>query len=345
MRHSSRGGGGCQPAGALPKCPSIARAKGGPGVDIGLCMTVKDEANTIEECLEGIVDLFAEVIVFDTGSTDGTVELLKDRFNIDALPRTISRELCNSVAPVRNEGYGLLKTPWVLCLDADERIARDDLKKIIEWPNDNGPGGYFSAWVTVLPNGYVIEDYKLGLFRKGFEKRGLVHENAQPSLREAGATAEWTDAFEILHKPEKPKLAVKNEYYSWRLDQAIEMDPKWIRYYWFRGILHERMGDSALARKDFIRAFGSRSKQFPVECLNAGMALAGQLAREGDREGALNVTRDAFAFHDEMAGDFEVTVNFRLKPWFERTLAHLEDGNLDHVVPYDFAHGRPSRSQ
>ena len=314
-------------------------------MDIGLCMTVKDEANTIDGCLADIYDLFAEIVVFDTGSTDGTVERLADRFDIEALPRAIHREQCNSVAPVRNEGYSRLSTPWILCLDADERISRDDLKKVLEWPNDGGPSGFFSAWVTVMPNGYVIEDYKLSLFRKGFNKCGLVHENIQPSIREAGAAAEWTDAFEILHRPEQPKLNHKNEYYSWRLDQAIGMQPDWVRYYWFRGILHERMGDHDQARSDFTKALASRSQVFPVECLNAAMALAGLQAHEGDRIGALKTIDDALTFHHQVADDFEVAVNFRLKPWFERTLAHLESGMLDHVVPYDFAHGRPARGQ
>ncbi len=320
-------------------------AKGGMDLDIGLCMVVKDEAGTIEACLADIVDLFAEIIIFDTGSTDGTVELLADRFGITAEARTISKDLCNSVAPIRNEGYAQLSTPWILCLDADERIARGDLEKITAWSNENEPAGFFTSWITVTPSGYAIEDYKLGLFRKGYEKCGLVHENVQPSLRAAGAHAEWTDAFEILHYPEQEKLLRKNDYYSWRLDQAISFEPDWIRYYWFRGILHERLGDHAAAARDFAHAFASRSEQFPVECLNAAMALTGQLAQVGEGETARDTASQALAFHEKVAGDFEVAVNFRLKPWFERALSHIESGNLDHVVPYDFAHGRPSRGQ
>jgi tetratricopeptide (TPR) repeat protein len=162
-------------------------------------------------------------------------------------------------------------------------------------------------------------------------------------LREAGAVAEWTDAFEILHHPEERKLARKDGYYSWRLDKAIAMDPDWIRYYWFRGIHYERIGEHELARRDFEHAFASRSRQFPVECLNAAMTLAAQLAQAGDREVALQTVTEALEFHDEVAKDFEVAVNFRLRPWFERALAHLEDGKLEQVIAYDFAHGRPAR--
>lgn len=314
-------------------------------MDIGLCMVVKDEVGTIEACLADIINLFAEVVIFDTGSTDGTQALIQNRFGIDVLPRELDVAKCNALGPLRNEGYAQLETPWILCLDADERIARSELETVVSWSNDEDPAGFFAPWVTVTPEGHVIEDYKLGLFKKGFQKIGMVHENVQPSVRAAGGSAEWTDAFEISHYPEQAKLLRKNEYYSWRLDKAIGMNPDWIRYYWFRGILHERLGDADLARADFEHAFTSESRQFPVECLNAGMALANQLSHLGERERALRVVEDALAFHDELSNDFEVAVNFRLRPWFERTLACLESNHLDRIAAYDFAHGRPSRGQ
>ncbi len=41
-------------------------------LDVGLCMTVKDEEANILPCLEPIADIFAQIVVIDTGSTDAT---------------------------------------------------------------------------------------------------------------------------------------------------------------------------------------------------------------------------------------------------------------------------------
>lgn len=308
-------------------------------MDIGLCMTVKNEENRIEDCLSEIADLFAEIIVFDTGSTDRTVEVLQDCFGITPLEGKLKESRCNTLADLRNEGFAQLKTPWQMCLDADERVLAKDLARVVGWSNDEDCHGFFSPWLTTLPDGRIVDDYKIALFRQGYGKRGLVHDNVQPALREKGETAIWTDAFEILHYPEENKLPGKDEYYAWRLDRAIQDDPDWMRYYWFRGLLLLRMGRSEEATRDLTRAFTSRSTLFPVECLNAGMDLASLHARDGDRHAALRTVTDALNFYHGVAQDFEVAINFRLRPWFERALAAIEDDDLERVVPYTFAHG------
>jgi len=78
---------------------------------------------------------------------------------------------------------------------------------------------------------------------------------------------------------------------------------------------------------------------FPVECLNAGMELAGLQAQAGDTMGAIRTVTDALHFHHAVAQDFEVAINFRIRPWFERALEALNDGDGERIVPYAFAHG------
>jgi hypothetical protein len=78
---------------------------------------------------------------------------------------------------------------------------------------------------------------------------------------------------------------------------------------------------------------------FPVECLNAGMGLAGLQAHAGDTAGAIRTVTNALQFHQAVAQDFEVVINFRIRPWFERALVALNDGDAERVVPYTFAHG------
>ena len=52
---------------------------------IGLCMIVKDESHVIERCLDSVKNLIDFVLILDTGSSDGTQEVIKnwiDRNNI-----------------------------------------------------------------------------------------------------------------------------------------------------------------------------------------------------------------------------------------------------------------------
>ncbi|CAN5517015.1 hypothetical protein BH11ACT8_BH11ACT8_30930 [soil metagenome] len=47
----------------------------------GVClsMIVKDEAHCIEECLASVLPLITRWVVVDTGSTDGTQDLVRSR--------------------------------------------------------------------------------------------------------------------------------------------------------------------------------------------------------------------------------------------------------------------------
>src|SRR5690242_484513 len=44
---------------------------------IGLCMIVKDEAAVIERCLDSVRPLIDYALIEDTGSTDGTQEIVR----------------------------------------------------------------------------------------------------------------------------------------------------------------------------------------------------------------------------------------------------------------------------
>ena len=49
----------------------------GNSITISLCMIVKDEEQTISTCLESVKSVVDEIIIVDTGSTDGTKEIVK----------------------------------------------------------------------------------------------------------------------------------------------------------------------------------------------------------------------------------------------------------------------------
>ena len=52
-------------------------------------MVERDEVHQLTDCRSPVVDLFDQVAVVDTGSRDGTPELLLDRFGIEVLHRDL----------------------------------------------------------------------------------------------------------------------------------------------------------------------------------------------------------------------------------------------------------------
>jgi glycosyltransferase involved in cell wall biosynthesis len=306
-------------------------------MSIALCMIVKDEANRIVECLDPIVGLVEQVVVVDTGSTDGTPELLRRRYGIEPLAGELREEQCFTKSELRERAYALARTDWILALDADERLDPAMLERFRGLAHAPAVAGYFGAWINHLDGEAPFEDYKLFLFRKGYRKLGLVHENAQIDLRRKGATALWLDGLEVRHFPEATKRDSKDGFYRRRLECALRRDPGWIRYHWFRGYMEFQAGNWPEALAFLGVAAASESADFPVECLNSRMVLAEIDARTGRVDDARSCLEAALGFHDRVARDFEVRVNVRMRPWLEAALEACLAGAPERVRCYRFA--------
>ena len=304
--------------------------------DIGLCMSVRNEEANIVSCLAPIVDLFAQVVIVDTGSTDRTRDLLWDQFGIRAVVAELDPCVCYALSQVRNRGFDLLTTPWCMTLDADERIDRDQLQAVLTTDDDDLPAGLFCGWDTDFGDGQVMEDYKLALFRSDHRHHGLVHDTAQPCLRGAGTTAIWTEQIRIRHFPAFDRRKEKDDWYAWRLACAQQRDPTWLRYQWFSGYMAFRRGRLSQAEPLLRLAHEERPARFPVESLNASMVLAALHARRERRDQTRAVLDDALRHYRKVADDFEVAVNFRMGPWLEQAASDAARGNLESIQPYAF---------
>lgn len=305
-------------------------------MNLGLCLIVRDEAHNIAACLDPIIDLFSDVVVVDTGSEDGTLEILTQQFGVAPMRYPIDRDFCFKQHEARNAGFEAVRAPWILSLDADERIARNELKTLIEHTFDPGVAGCFLKWIT-HSGGSALEDYKLALFRKGFKSLGLVHENVQQDMRARGGKAIWHASPVIDHHPDPARLVFKRQFYIRRLIEAVARNPDWIRYHWFLGYAYFREGNLEDARRFLQIAAASRSAIFPVECLNAHLVLTEICARAGDVAGVRAILDSASSLFAEVRSDFEVQVNFRLKPWLDKAQIACDMGRLQDISAYAFA--------
>ncbi len=305
-------------------------------VTLGLAMIVKDEAANLHACLGPLMPVLDAVSIVDTGSTDGTVEVLQRDFGVAAGTCILLESECFDKTVARNQALAGLSTDWIIVLDADERVAADRLASFRDSLGKADADACFCPWVTHRPTG-PLHDYKLAVFRRGLQARGRVHENMQTDLRVRGWRARWNADLVIDHHPDPSRMRSKRAWYGRRLDCALEREPGWIRYHWFKGYIAWRDGHIDVARESLSAAAASRSSRFPVECLNAHMVLAELHARAGDGEAAAAVVTDARDFLGGVGDDWEVRINFRLAPWLAAAAAAIAEGRLDAVRAYEFA--------
>ncbi len=88
-------------------------------------MIVRNEAGHLAQCLAGIRDLADEIIVVDTGSRDDSREIAKSYG-----AKVYDFQWRDDFAAARNYSLEQATGNWILIIDADERISRQDLEKL-----------------------------------------------------------------------------------------------------------------------------------------------------------------------------------------------------------------------
>lgn len=82
----------------------------------------KDERRNIRPCIESVQSIADELLIADSGSTDGTLDIVRQIFRERGGDcRLIEREYVNS-ADFKNWAIPQAKHEWVLVVDADERV-------------------------------------------------------------------------------------------------------------------------------------------------------------------------------------------------------------------------------
>lgn len=88
-------------------------------------LIVKNEEHFISQCLESIQDISDEIVIVDTGSTDRTLEFIKN-YNV----KLYHYQWNNNFAEARNFALKQCTKDLILYIDADERLT-DNSKNII----------------------------------------------------------------------------------------------------------------------------------------------------------------------------------------------------------------------
>ena len=304
---------------------------------LSVCMVVKNEINTLRASLDPIIDHIDELIVIDNNSTDGTYELLKEHYGIQPMRMELSDERCLNKAELRNMAFQQAKNDWILSLDADEIVDLQSLKIFEENSKNRDIAGFFGFWINHLQGITPFEDYKLFIFQKELQKRGLIHENVQIDIRQKGLNAIWLDGFTVQHHPEATKHISKEKLYKERLICAIKKEPEWIRYHWFLGYMYFQESRYDEAIECFSYALNTPSTLFPVEQLNSAMVLIEIYIKRQEIEKASAVIEKALRLFYMYEHDFEVKINKKILPWLNDAKSKITQKFYNQISAYRFA--------
>jgi glycosyltransferase involved in cell wall biosynthesis len=112
---------------------------------LSLCMIVKNEEKVLARCLESVQGFVDEIIVVDTGSTD-TTKAIASQYT----EHVYDFVWINDFAIAKNEALRRATSKWILVLDADEYLDKDQKDELRTFLSNNDPE---------LPVGYVLPIY------------------------------------------------------------------------------------------------------------------------------------------------------------------------------------------
>jgi glycosyltransferase involved in cell wall biosynthesis len=150
-------------------------------VPLTVIIPTRNEEANLRQTLMGICDWVSEIYVFDSYSTDRTLEVAEE-FNVKIAQRSFDNFAAHKNWAIDNLP---IRTEWLLLLDADERVShelRDEISAIVSGGTD--VAGYYVARKNYFMGSWLrhagmFPDWQLRLFRHKcgrFEDRA-VHEH------------------------------------------------------------------------------------------------------------------------------------------------------------------------
>ena len=94
---------------------------------ISACMIVKNEEAFLSRCLDSIKEFVDEIIIVDTGSTDGTVEIAKKYTD-----KIYFHPWKDSFSEARNHYLKYATGDWIFQIDADEEMVKEDIPVLMK---------------------------------------------------------------------------------------------------------------------------------------------------------------------------------------------------------------------
>jgi glycosyltransferase involved in cell wall biosynthesis len=134
---------------------------------VSVCIPVRNEEANIGACIDALRNAFDDVVVVDSGSTDGTREIAVSKEARVVEFRWNGRFPKKRNWAIRNVPFA---HPWILFLDADEHLTQDfidELRCVLPGTSHTGFWLSFTNYFLDQPLRHGDVFRKLALFRRG----------------------------------------------------------------------------------------------------------------------------------------------------------------------------------
>jgi glycosyltransferase involved in cell wall biosynthesis len=251
-------------------------------IPLSVAIITKNEEENIRACLQSVA-FAGQIVIVDSGSTDKTLGIAKE-FGCE-----IYNEAWHGFGPQKQLAIDKCREPWILVLDADERIpseTADIIKKIATDPDVKEAGFSFprknffqGRWIR---HAGWWPDRIVRLFRKeaGRMSAAIVHE----SMEVQGMIGDLDAVMEHYTESRLSKIIQKIDKYSTLGAEAAFREGKkssaagaflrafftFIQDYFFRLGILDGMPGLTLAVTDSVNKFFKYAKLSELNKMNCG---------------------------------------------------------------------------
>lgn len=304
---------------------------------ISLCMIVKDEEEVLRRCLLGIAKWVDEIIVVDTGSTDGTKKIAKEFTD-----KVYDFRWIDDFSAARNYSFSLATGDYLLWLDADDYVPKEEIPKLIllrKRLETEQPDGIFCPYFCSV-NEYTPP---LAYYRERFLRRsanpvwkGAVHE----CIAVKGAPI-YSD-FSVWHYgSSKPRGDRNLRIYFKEIEKGIPLSAR-DEFYYARELYYNGFFTESIAR---IEKFLNRADGWRINKIEACKIRAYCFLHLGEEKKALSSLFSSFLYGPPRAGIlceiahiFTRRNDFReAEKWYLFALhagSHTKDGDFETQADY-----------
>ncbi len=153
------------------------------GLPISVCIIAKNEEKHIGQCLQHLKPYGMEIVVIDTGSTDGTKAIARQYTD-----KVYDFEWTKDFSAARNYAASQASNNWILVVDCDEYLQEFDAQavRICMQKHTRHVGMMKIKNLHTQPNGeqtYQIDEVPRFYNRNFFEYTFRIHEQVTPRKR------------------------------------------------------------------------------------------------------------------------------------------------------------------
>ncbi|MHB8637318.1 MAG: tetratricopeptide repeat protein [Fimbriimonadaceae bacterium] len=268
-----------------------------PANRLSAVMIVKNEAAHIERCLQSIASVADEIVIVDTGSTDGTPDIIS---GLGLNVKLGAFEWCDDFAAARNAALELATGDWALWIDADEVLEENGCGEIRQALIRPHFGGFYLRIINYTGDGPDTSTYThsaMRLFQRlpGVRFEGRVHEQVIDTLRSRDLPNGNLGSASLLHygyRPSEMEAKGKHERFLTMLEREVREKPQ-DAFQWFNlanaYTVCGRLAEAAHAGRHAVKLSDDKAPYLAL----AYQLLANALTHTGKPDAALAALDEA----------------------------------------------------